>query len=196
MNTDPISEQVRSYLIASAEVKRQVAEFCAADIARAAELISSCLRKRNKILLCGNGGSAADCQHVAAELVGRLTMEYERPGLAAVALTTDTSFITAYANDVDYDGVFSRQVQALGKPGDVLIGISTSGESRNVVRAVNESRMIGISVVTLTGLTGILANMADVAIRVPSTLKSHIQESHLAIEHILCHLIERYVSVE
>jgi len=167
------------------------AEACAADIEAAASLLANCLRAGGKILLCGNGGSAADCQHLATELVSCLTRDFVRPGLAALALTTDTSILTAYANDFGFDGVFARQVQALGRPGDALLGISTGGGSRNVVAAVEEARRAGMRVVTLTGERGILPGLADVAIRVPSGETQRIQEAHLAIEHILCHLVER-----
>jgi D-sedoheptulose 7-phosphate isomerase len=130
---------------------------------------------------------------MAAELVSRLTLDYERPGLAAIALTTDTSVLTAFANDFDFTGVFARQVQALGRRGDILLGISTSGSSRNIVKAVEQSRECGMGVITLTGQGGTLPAMADVAIAVPETRTAHIQETHLTIEHILCHLIERAV---
>ena len=134
------------------------------SIAAAADLIAASFRRNGKVLLCGNGGSAADCQHMAAELVGRLTREMDRPGLPAIALTTDTSFLTAYANDVGFDAVFARQVQALGAAGDVLIAISTSGGSRNVLAAAEEARRKGLSVVALLGEDGPLATAADVAI--------------------------------
>jgi D-sedoheptulose 7-phosphate isomerase len=181
----------RAQLRASAEVKLRTAEACAADIARATDLIADAVAAGGKILLCGNGGSAADCQHMAAEFVSRLTADFVRPGIAAIALTTDTSFLTAFANDIDFEGVFARQVETLGRPGDVLIGISTSGRSRNIVRAVESARAGRLRVVTLTGPGGPLADMADVAIRVPSDSTQHIQESHLAIEHVLCYLVER-----
>jgi len=142
------------------------------------------------VLLCGNGGSAADCQHVAAELVSRLTRDSERPGLPAIALTTDTSFLTAYANDCGFEGVFARQVEALGRPGDVLIGISTSGNSPNVLRAVELAREKGMRSIALTGQGGRLAKLADVAVSVPSDDTRHIQEAHLAVEHVLCLLVE------
>jgi D-sedoheptulose 7-phosphate isomerase len=191
------AEQIaRSHLRVSAEVKNKTAEACAADMARAAELIAGAVADGAKILLCGNGGSAADCQHMAAEFVSRLTADFVRPGIAAIALTTDTSFLTAFANDIDFDGVFARQVETLGRPGDVLIGISTSGRSRNIVRAVESARAGGLRVVTLTGSVGPLAEMADVAIKVPSDSTQHIQESHLAIEHVLCHLVERRLFAE
>jgi D-sedoheptulose 7-phosphate isomerase len=128
---------------------------------------------------------------MAAEFVSRLSKDFERPGLPAIALTTDSSFLTAFANDCGFDGVFERQVQALGRPGDVLIGISTSGNSPNVVRAVRYARTEGIRSVALTGGQGQLTSVADVAISVPSTDTQHIQETHLAIEHLICWLVER-----
>jgi D-sedoheptulose 7-phosphate isomerase len=187
---------VRAHLQGSAEVKTRVAEICAPDVVRAAETIAACIAAGGKILLCGNGGSAADCQHMAAEFVSRLTADFARPGIPAIALTTDTSFLTAFTNDIDFDGVFARQVETLGKPGDVLIGISTSGGSRNVVRAVERARAGDMKVVVLVGSAGPLAGMADVAIRVPSQNTQHIQESHLAIEHVICHLVERQLYSE
>ena len=175
----------------SADAKLRAASACAPDIARAATLIATAFRAGGKLLICGNGGSAADAQHMAAELIVRLTADYERPGLPAIALTTDSSVLTAYANDFDFDGLFARQVQALGKPADVLFAISTSGSSRNVVAAVQEARRIGMSVVTLTGDRGVLAAQADVAISVPEPVTAHLQEVHLATEHVICHLVER-----
>jgi D-sedoheptulose 7-phosphate isomerase len=128
---------------------------------------------------------------MAAEFVSRLTKDFERPGLPAIALTTDTSFLTAFANDSGFDGVFERQVQTLGRPGDLLIGISTSGNSPNVIRAVQCARTSGLRSVVLTGADGLVASMADVAISVPSTNTQHIQEAHVAIEHLICWLVER-----
>ena len=125
-----VERQIRVYLSESAELKRRTAEACGEAILAAADLIADAFRADAKVLLCGNGGSAADCQHMATEFVSRLTRDVERPGLPAIALTTDTSFLTAFANDCGFDGVFERQVQALGRPGDVLIAISTSGSSR------------------------------------------------------------------
>jgi D-sedoheptulose 7-phosphate isomerase len=182
---------VRSYLAESAEINRLTADACADAIATAAEVITDAFRSGGKLLICGNGGSAADCQHMAAEFVSRLTKDFERPGLPAIALTTDTSFLTAYANDCGFEGIFTRQVQALGRPGDVLIGISTSGNSPNVIRAVDLAHATGLRTVALTGSGGRLAKVADVAISVPSEDTQHIQETHLAIEHLLCMLVER-----
>jgi D-sedoheptulose 7-phosphate isomerase len=163
----------------------------APEIARAAALITQSFQRGGKLLLCGNGGSAADCQHVAAEFVSRLTKEVVRPGLPAIALTTDTSFLTAYANDIGFDGVFARQIEAIGTAGDVLIAISTSGSSRNVLAAVEAAKRKGIAVVALLGDGGALAAMADIAIQVPSRDTQLIQQVHLAVEHLICHLVEQ-----
>jgi D-sedoheptulose 7-phosphate isomerase len=183
--------QVRSYLAESGEVKRLTAAACAEGIASAADVIAEAFRSGGKLLLCGNGGSAADCQHMAAEFVSRLTKDFERPGLPAIALTTDTSFLTAYTNDCGYEGVFARQVQALGRARDVLLGISTSGNSANVIQAMELARGLGLKSVALTGAGGRLAKLADVAIAVPCEDTQHIQEAHLAIEHLLCLLVEQ-----
>lgn len=184
-------ERVRRYLHASAEVKLEAAWECGEAILAASAMITRAFRSGGKLLLCGNGGSAADCQHVAAEFVSRLRKEFERPALPAMALTTDTSFLTAFANDCGYDGVFERQVEAFGRPGDVLVGISTSGGSANVLRAVEGARAAGLGTIVLTGRGGPLGRMADVAIRVPSGDTQHIQETHLAIEHLICTLVEQ-----
>jgi len=186
-------ERARACLIESAEVKRLVVENCLDSIVSAAELIAGAFRSGGKVLLCGNGGSAADCQHMAAEFVSILRRDFERPGLPAIALTTDTSFLTAYANDFGYEGVFARQVEALGKAGDLLVGISTSGNSVNVIRAVESAHRIGMRTVALTGRGGKLPGIADVAVSVPSADTQHIQEAHLAIEHVICELVERHL---
>src|SRR5262252_7101964 len=149
--------KIETHLFQSAEIKRQTAVSCAGSIAKAADVIAEAFLSGRKLLLCGNGGSAADCQHMAAEFVGRLTNERNRPGLPAIALTTDTSFITAFANDVGFEGVFARQISAIGSQGDVLVAISTSGSSRNVLAAAEEARSKGLSVVALLGEDGPLA---------------------------------------
>ena len=147
------------------------------------------LERGSKILLAGNGGSAADSQHLSAELVGRL--RYHRPGLAAIALTTDTSALTAIGNDYGFDHIFSRQVEAVGMPGDVLIGISTSGKSSNIIQAFVAARHKGITTVGLTGENSpLLLAHCDYVINVPSRETSKIQECHILLGHILCTLIE------
>ena len=183
--------RARLHLEASIEVTRQTVAECLPSVVAAVEMISSSFRAGGKLMLCGNGGSAADCQHVAAELVSRLTMAYDRPGLPALALTTDSSFLTAFTNDINYEDVFARQIQALGKPGDVLFGISTSGNSRNVVRGVEQAHTQGIHTIGLLGSGGVLPTMVDIAIRVPSASTALVQETHLAVEHVICDLVER-----
>lgn len=184
-------EVIRRHLDGTAEAVGRTARECAGDVARAAELIATSIERGGKVLICGNGGSAADAEHMASELLGRLTREFERPAIPAIALPANSAFMTAYANDVGFKHVFSRQVQALGRPGDVLICISTSGLSPNVVRAAEDARRGKLHVVTLTGPGGVLPGLADVAIQVPGQNTQHIQEAHLAIEHIICGLVER-----
>lgn len=182
---------IQERLSESNAVRDRVREQCAESIMQAAHLVSSAFASGNKLLLCGNGGSAADCQHMAAEFVSRLTKEVQRKALPAIALTTDTSFLTAFANDCGYEGVFERQVEALGSTGDVLLGISTSGSSGNVVRAMKLARSKGIKCIALTGEGGSMAQLADVTIAVPSQHTQYIQESHVSIEHLICELVER-----
>lgn len=185
--------RIRLHLKTSAEVKLLVGAECAEQIAAAAQLIAEEFRTGHKLLLCGNGGSAADCQHMAAEFVSRLTKDFERAALPAIALTTDSSFLTAFANDVNFDGVFARQVEALGQAGDVLLGISTSGGSKNVLRAMDTARARGMKTIALCGRGGKMPQESDVAICVPDASTQFIQESHLAIEHIICDLVEVFL---
>ncbi len=191
--TDSLTEYVADYLRGSAEIKQRVAVECRNEILAAADMIANAFRAQHQLLLCGNGGSAADCQHMAAEFTARLSADFPRPALPAIALTTDTSFLTAYPNDFGFDGLFARQVEALGRDGDVLLGISTSGNSQNVVLAVEAARNRGMKTIILCGSGGKLKTMVDVAISVPSDFTQYIQESHLAIEHMICHIVERAV---
>ena len=176
----------------SAHLKLQSMDALAAPIAAAAERMVQCLRQDGKILACGNGGSAADSQHFAAELLNRFEME--RPGLAAMALTTDTSTLTSIANDYDYDQVFSKQVRALGHKNDLLLAISTSGNSKNVVAAMLAAHENGMGVIALTGRNG--GKMAealkpsDIQICVPAQSTARIQEVHLLTLHCLCDAID------
>ncbi len=162
----------------------------AAAILTAVERITASFQAGGKLLLCGNGGRAADCQRMAAELVSRLSRERERPGLPALALTTDTSFLTAYSNDYGFEGVFERQVEAHGRRGDVLIAISTSGNSQNVIRAVRRARAMGMMTIGLLGEGGALTGLVDCPVVVPSRDTQRIQEVLLCVEHILCDLTE------
>ena len=181
---------VRRRLTDSVAVKQQVMAQCAGSIVDAAELIASAYRAGGKLLLCGNGGSAGDCQHMAAELMSRLRSDVERRSLPAIALTTDTSFLTAFANDYGYDDVFARQVEGLAAPHDVLLGISTSGGSVNVTRALAAAERLGARTIALTGAGGAMAKAADVAVEIPSRNTQLVQECMLSIEHIICELVE------
>jgi len=178
-------------LCESNEVRSLVFERCADDIVRAAEVIAQAFHDGNKIMLCGNGGSAADCQHVAAEFVSRLSKDFERRALPAIALTTDTSFLTAYTNDFGYEGIFARQIEALAQRGDVVLGISTSGSSGNVVKAFAEAQKLGCITIGLIGDSGRLREISDVCISIPSAHTQYIQECHLSVEHIICELVEQ-----
>ena len=154
-------------------------------------MLTTSFRAGGKLLICGNGGSAADAQHLATEFVSTFTIDNPRPSIPAMALTTDSSLLTAIANDFGVEGMFARQVESHGRAGDVLMGISTSGNSRNVIRAAEQAHAQELRVIALTGETGgDLAPAADVAIRVPSTVTAHIQECHLAIEQLLASLVE------
>jgi D-sedoheptulose 7-phosphate isomerase len=155
-----------------------------------AQALIDCFRAEKKVLICGNGGSAADSQHMAAELVNRLGGDIDRPPLPALALTTDTSFLTSYANDIGYEGVFERQVLGLGMAGDALIGISTSGNSVNVIRAVAAARKKQLVTIGLLGEGGALSSLVSHAIIVPSRNTQHVQECLLAIEHAICLTVE------
>ena len=151
--------------------------------------VVNCFKSGNKLMVCGNGGSAADAQHLAAEFVNRFLIN--RMPLPAIALTTDSSILTSVSNDFSYDDIFAKQVEALGKRGDVFLGISTSGNSPNILRAVEASRKIGVRTVALTGGSGgLLAAAAELVLTVPSEKTPHIQEAHLWIEHMLCWLVD------
>ncbi|MCS6816493.1 MAG: D-sedoheptulose 7-phosphate isomerase [Blastocatellia bacterium] len=182
-------ERIKALARESLRVKERFFEAHAEDVARAAELMIAALRSGRKILLFGNGGSAADAQHIAAELVNRYRRE--RPALAALALTTDTSILTSIANDASFEDVFSRQIEALGEPGDVAVAISTSGRSPNVVRAVEVARRLGLRTIGLLGRDGgLVGQLVDVPLIVPSDETARIQETHITLGHILCELIE------
>jgi phosphoheptose isomerase len=192
VDRDAATERARTYLTETGDLMRSVAQDCLGDIVEAADRIAASFRAGGTLLICGNGGSAADAQHLATEFVSTLTLDHPRPAIRAIALTTDTSLLTAIANDFGADGVFARQVDALGRPGDVLLAISTSGNSANILRAAERARAGGVTVIGLTGAAGgQLAPMADVAIRVPSSVTAHIQEAHLTIEQLIALLAER-----
>jgi len=175
----------------SSEVKIKVLNQCSKEILSAVNLLSKTFSKGNKLLLCGNGGSAADCQHIATELVVRLNHKLKRPALPAIALTTDTSNLTAGGNDIGFENVFARSVEALGNNGDILLVISTSGNSFNVIKAVQKAKLKKMkSIGFLGGNGGKLKSLVDLPIIVPSSNVQRIQESHITIAHIICELAE------
>lgn len=192
MNTETIATNVKSIFDASIKAKQESSEVLKAQITKAIEAMASSLKSGNKILSCGNGGSAADAQHFSAELVCRF--ERERPALAAIALTVDTSALTAISNDYHYDEIFARQIDALAKPNDVLLAISTSGFSPSIVRAIEQAHIQKMTVVALTGRDGgqvaKILNNNDIEIRVPSESTARIQEVHLLTIHCLCDQID------
>jgi len=198
-NEDPHSmdhvANVRSHFQDAIALKQRMSDTLAPAIARAGEALAAALQRGNKALACGNGGSAADCQHFAAELVGRF--ERERPGLPAIALTVDTSALTAIANDYSYDAVFAKQVEALGREGDVLLAFSTSGNSRNVIEAVNAAKARGMVVIALTGRDGgAMAKMLgpkDHHLNVAHPRTMRIQEVHLLALHCLCDTVDNVI---
>ena len=176
------------HFLDSIAVKQEAEKILPEQIARGIVAMTNCLRAGGKVMACGNGGSAADAQHFAAELIGRF--ERERQELAAIALTTDTSILTAVGNDYSYDEIFSKQVRGLGKKGDILIGISTSGNSKNVVKAIEAAKKMGIKIIALTGNRGgniaSLLDADDIHLCAPSTRTARIQETHLVLLHALC----------
>jgi D-sedoheptulose 7-phosphate isomerase len=175
----------------SIEVKRRLLEQCLQDIQHCGRLLAESLRRGGKVLLCGNGGSAADAQHIAAELVVRLRSQVNRAAIPAIALTVDSSILTAGGNDLGFDNVFARQVEAYGRAGDVLVAISTSGNSENVLRAAQQAQRQGLAVIGLLGSGGgrILPH-CTAAVVVPSSVTARIQEAHILIGHIWCEMVE------
>jgi D-sedoheptulose 7-phosphate isomerase len=169
--------------------KRDCIENNIDPIIRAVEMLATCLIRGNKVLIFGNGGSAADAQHLAAEFVNRF--QIERPPLAAVALTTDSSILTSIGNDYRFDDIFSKQVEALGRPGDIAWGISTSGNSANVIQAIKAAQKLGLKTIGMTGRAGELAGCVDLVFAVASDNTARIQETHITVGHILCDLVDR-----
>lgn len=183
---------ISKHLRESAKTKERIIESCTQNISEAAREIVACFKNNGKLLICGNGGSAADAQHIAAEFVVRLSHDLVRPALPAIALTTDTSLLTAAGNDIGFDNVFARQVEALGRKNDVFIGITTSGNSENVLRAAIKAKQIGLRAIAFLGDDGGKAiDFFDIKIIIPSSNVQHIQEGHITIGHIICELVER-----
>ena len=190
-----LTAHLRQHFDEGVELRRRMAETMPAAIARAGTALAEALKAGRKALACGNGGSAADSQHFAAEIVGRF--ERERPGMPAIALTVDTSALTAIANDYDFDRVFSKQVEALGQPGDVLLGISTSGNSNNVIEAIKAAHAKGMVVIALTGRDGgamaKLLRPQDHHLNVAHPRTMRVQEVHLLAIHCLCEVVDNVI---
>ena len=182
---------IQEQLNESAETKKNMFDACSGGIVKAVDAIIACYNKNGKVLLCGNGGSAADSQHIATELVIRM-MNPKRRALAAIALTTDSSMLTAGGNDIGFDNVFARQIEGLGNAGDVLIAISTSGKSENVNRAITEAKKKKMTVIGFLGKGGGTSKkMVDIPIIIPSNDTQRIQEGHITVAHIICGLVEQ-----
>ncbi len=190
-----MQQQIREYFAGHLKTLEQMAAGLEETLVEAALLLGETLQRGNKVLIAGNGGSAADAQHFAAELVGRFLRE--RAALPALALTTDSSILTAIGNDYGFEQIFSRQVEALAQAGDLLIGISTSGNSQNVCRAAEKAKQQGCSVLALVGEAGgKLAGLADLVLAVPSRYTPHVQEGHLLLVHLLCGLVENHMAAQ
>ncbi len=185
-----MADIIKDIIKESIRIKEAVLSKLSKEIKTAAGMISIALKKGGKVILFGNGGSAADSQHIAAEFVGRFKLE--RQGLASIALTTNTSIITSIANDYGYEEIFSRQVEAIGSDNDIAIGISTSGNARNVIAGLLEAKKMGLKTIALTGSGGgEMATIADLALTVPSDNTARVQEAHIVIGHIICELAEQ-----
>jgi len=183
-------DRIKDILLESIQVKEEILRTGIAEIIEITNVIIDCLKKNGKVILFGNGGSASDSQHIAAELVGRF--KKDRNALPAIALTTNTAILTSLANDYGYEIVFAKQIEALGQKNDVAIGISTTGKAKNVNLAVKQAKKMGIKTVALTGGDGgELAKLADTALIVPSSVTARIQEAHITIGHIICELVEQ-----
>ncbi|HSN21225.1 MAG TPA: phosphoheptose isomerase [Usitatibacter sp.] len=190
-----LTAHLRTHFEEGIELRRRMAESLPSQVARAGEALAAALKSGRKALACGNGGSAADSQHFAAEMVGRF--ERERPGMPAVALTVDSSALTAIANDYDWDRVFAKQVEALGSPGDVLLAISTSGNSKNVVEAIRAAQAKGLVVIALTGrdggAMGAMLRPADFHLNIAHPRTMRVQEMHLLVIHCLCEVVDNVI---
>ncbi len=195
MNNLKLKATIESELKKSAEIKIEIASSLINELIQGAKMVISTLRKKGKIILVGNGGSAADAQHIAADLVGKF--RFDREGLPAIALTTNTSSLTAIANDYGYHDIFSRQISVLATNKDLLIAISTSGNSPNIIEAAKIARAKKIKVIALTGnrggKLGRLSKYSDLAIIIPSSDVGYIQEAHITIGHIFCHIVEQLI---
>lgn len=182
-------DKIKDILLESIQIKEEILRGSLSTIVEVVNIIITSIKKGGKVIIFGNGGSAADSQHIAAELVGRLRKD--RIALPAIALTTNTSILTALANDYGYESIFAKQLEGLAKKDDVVIGISTSGKAKNVIRAMNEAKKMGLKTICFTGKdSGELTKIADISIMVPSNTTTRIQEIHITLGHIICELVE------
>lgn len=183
-------DRIKDILLESIQVKEELLRSSIGQIIEISQMVTDCLKKKGKVIIFGNGGSASDSQHIAAEFVGRF--KKDRPAYPAISLNTNTSIITSLANDYGYDIVFARQIEALGTGNDVVIGISTSGKAKNVTLGIKQAKKMGLKTVVLTGRDGEeLAKLADASLLVPSSVTARIQEAHITIGHIICELAEQ-----
>ncbi len=193
MNKTDLNKKLKEYIISSNSVSINTLEKINNQIIDASKLLSQCLIEGNKVMICGNGGSASDSNHLAAEFTNRFSVNIKRKGLAAISLATDSAFITAHANDFSFDSIFSRQIESLGKSGDSLIAISTSGKSKNIIQAIQKANDMNINVISLTGINKNLNPISNITLNVQSENTQHIQETLLQIEHILIYFVEEII---
>lgn len=185
-------ERIKEILLESIQIKEELLKNSVGQIKEIADIIIDCLKKDGKVILFGNGGSASDCQHIAAEFIGRF--KKDRSALPALALTVNTSVITSLANDYGYEIIFAKQIEALGKKEDVAIGISTSGKAKNVSLGIKQAKKMGLKTIALTGGDGgEIAKLADTSLVIPSSITARIQEAHITIGHIVCELMEQAI---
>ena len=185
-----IRKKIEEQILESINVKEAIINNCMEEIIAASEMMIDSIKNGGKILWCGNGGSAADAQHLATELMGGMT-SHERKPIPSIALTTDTSFLTAWSNDTDFESIFSRQIQGLGKRSDVLVGISTSGNSENVIAAVRQAKYKKLKTIIFTGAEGgRISGLSDITVYIPSKNTQRIQEGHIMVGQVICGLIE------
>ena len=185
-----MQDKIKKDIIENINMNENIIKSCLPLIEEASSIMINCIKNNGKIMWCGNGGSAADAQHLATELMGGMT-SHDRKPIPSIALTTDSSFLTAWSNDTDFESVFSRQVQGLGQPEDVLVGITTSGNSDNVIAAIKQAKYKNMKTVVLTGQSGgMIKDLADITIYIPSNNTQRIQEAHIMIGQIICGLIE------
>ena len=193
MNKNKLKAQVENYIKESNSVSSNTAKFAQEKIVEASFLISETLKSGNKIMICGNGGSASDAGHLAAEFTNKFSNSIVRKGMAAISLSSDSTFITAHSNDFSFDTIFSRQIESIGQKDDVLILITTSGKSKNIIKAINQANKMDINSILLTGNSNHLNELTTLTVNIESDNTQHIQESMLKIEHLLIHFVEQII---